>query len=249
MNKLRIMEEIKMKRAMTICCLVVGLMVAISANAQATTSYWMSIPDLSNMDKVTDADPGTVNNGGSVTPPGLQSGRYANKYYGILPDADWGKIQIGYWWHPTGSPGATSMNGHAYPDFTDYDDFRMSIHNQETDPIKVNLWINTGYTDWGEDAVYAELTDDTRWTELEYCEWIDMVLDLSNADIWIEGVKTTGLVPYLDHVTGMGFTVAYDSPTNYAYSVDVDTIPAPGAILLGGIGVSLVGWLRRRRMF
>lgn len=45
--------------------------------------------------------------------------------------------------------------------------------------------------------------------------------------------------PHMIVFGGVG-TASWDE---YAYT----TIPAPGAILLGGLGVSLVGWLRRRR--
>jgi hypothetical protein len=60
---------------------------------------------------------------------------------------------------------------------------------------------------------------------------------INQANSWLSQIDGTGPKALLVGLTRVG---KQDLVTSYV-------IPAPGAILLGGIGVGLVGWLRRRR--
>jgi hypothetical protein len=134
----------------------------------------------------------------------------------------------------------------------------MSVHSQVFEmyqrdlPIKVNIWINTGYTDEGETATFSQIPWQDNlggWTVLWDGNWIDLVLDFDNASVWQGCQETLESVPYLNHVTGIGFSVAYDGPLDdvdvYSVAVDTTTIPEPATFLVWSL-LGMASWLGMR---
>ena len=242
-----------MKRLIIICA-ALAIPLVLGSTALADT-FWMSFDDLSNM-AMTESSPA----GASVN-PGVPVGPLTVNYAGqTAGGGGWESVQIGYRWSPSGAAGANKYNGNPFPDLTGYDDFRMSFHNQGDEyAVWGNLFINTGYTDDGFDEVdYFAQIDTWQWAE--YCDSMILVLDFDDAHIWQnnypDGVYSNTVdlgtgqtIPLLDHVTGIGFAVATrgpDDPGGPAFDVDVDTVPVPGAVLLGMLGLSVAGIKLRR---
>jgi hypothetical protein len=130
---------------------------------------------------------------------------------------------VGYEGYIVGDNEWITIGNTGINDLTGYTDFSMTIHNDNDDVWSYKLFVETDITYTNDD-----------WTPLDPGDTGILSLDLSS-------------VSGIDSVVSIGLMIKSSHGDLFHTSATAAHVPAPGAVLLGGIGIILVGWLRKRR--
>ena len=141
----------------------------------------------------------------------------------------------------------------------DYREFALDINQNSggsssllsLDDLKIYLEATPDLTGWPDnfsDPIYSMDNSEDNWVTLEY----DLNGGSGNGDMlaYIPNSLFSGPNQYVYLYSEFGTNFGANSGFEEWATLDISdppVIPAPGAILLGGIGVCLVGWLKKRK--